>query len=116
MTEITYHSENGILIPNLEAPKNLLPIGKYGMMRKQFLKRNKRAIYSAMLLSGTLMGHLAQIDITAREQVEQTVQMMAKTEGVNEKMKAENPRLWTGLMNNFKHSAEEVVIKQLIHS
>ena len=116
MAEITYRNENGILIPNLEAPKNELPIGKYGMMRKKFLKQNRRSIYSAMMLKGTLMEHLHEIDKTAREQVEQMMQKMALSEGVNEKLKAENPQRWTGLMNNLRHSAEEVVLKQLVLS
>ncbi|MCR4692298.1 MAG: TnpV protein [Firmicutes bacterium] len=116
MKELTYRNENGIMIPNLEIPKAELPIGKYGMMRKSFLKKNRRAIYSAMMLSGTLMEHLAEIDKTAREQVEQTVRKMAISEGVNEKLKAENPKKWAGLMNNLKHSAEEAVLKQLVHS
>ncbi|MBO4898619.1 MAG: TnpV protein [Clostridia bacterium] len=116
MAEITYRNENGILIPNLEAPKNEKQIGKYGMMRKKFLKQNRRAIYSAMMLTGTLMEHLSEIDSMAREQVQSMVKKMAEAEGVTEKMKAENPQMWTGLMNNLKHSAEEVVLKQLIHS
>ena len=116
MAEITYRNENGILIPNLEAPKNNLPIGKYGMMRKKFLKQNRRSIYSAMMLKGTLMEHLHEIDKTAREQVEQMVQKMAKSEGVTEKLKAQNPQRWTGLMNNLRHSAEEVVLRQLVLS
>ena len=90
MAEITYRNENGILIPNLEAPKNELPIGKYGMMRKKFLKQNRRSIYSAMMLKGTLMEHLHEIDKTAREQVEQMMQKMALSEGVNEKLAEAN--------------------------
>ena len=116
MAEITYRNENGIMIPNLEAPKNNLPIGKYGMMRKKFLKQNRRSLYSAMMLKGTLMEHLHEIDKTAKAQVEQMVQTMAKTEGVNENLKSQNPQKWTGLMNNLKHSAEEVVLKQLVLS
>ena len=117
MTEISYRTENGIQIPNLEVPKMTTePIGKYGQMRRQFLKQNRRSLYSAMMIQGTLLEHLSEIDKTAKVQVEQMVQQMAKTEGLTEQLKAENPQLWTGLMNNLKHSAEEVVVRHLIHS
>jgi len=115
MTEVTYRNENGITLPNLEAPKSEMTIGKYGIIRKQFLKQYRRAIYSAMMLNGTLLEHLSEIDKLAREQVEQAVQKMAKAEGVDEKLKAENPTKWTGLMNNLRHSAEEVVLNQLVY-
>ena len=62
------------------------------------------------------MNHLHEIDQTAKAQVEEMVQKMAKSEGVTEKLKAENPQRWTGLMNNLKHSAEEVVLRQLVLS
>ena len=50
---ITNRNENGVFIPNLEVPENQLQIGKYGMMRKKYLKQNRRGIYSAMMLKGT---------------------------------------------------------------
>ncbi|MBQ3603327.1 MAG: TnpV protein [Clostridia bacterium] len=117
MTEISYRTENGIQIPNLEVPKMTTePIGKYGQMRRQFLKQNRRSLYSAMMIQGTLLEHLSEIDKTAKEQVEQMTSQMAKAEGLTEQFKAENPQLWVGLMNNLKHSAEEVVVRHLIHS
>ena len=93
-----------------------MTIGKYGQMRKTYLKQNRRSLYSLMMIRGTLLSHLSEIDSAAKEQIEQMIQKMAKSEGVNEQMKAENPMRWTGLMNNFRHSAEEVVIKQLVLS
>ncbi|MBE7048458.1 MAG: TnpV protein [Ruminococcaceae bacterium] len=117
MTEITYRTENGIQIPNFELPENPTePIGKYGMMRRKHLMQNRRSLYSAMMIRGTLLSHLAEIDKTAREQVEQMIQQMAKAEGITEKLKAENPMKWAGLMNNLRHSAEEVVLQQLVLS
>ncbi len=111
---ITYRNENGVFIPNLEVLENQLPIGKYGMMRKKYLKQNRRGIYSAMMLKGTLMEHLHDVDIAARDQIELLVSEMAKYEGVNEKLKNEDPQRWIGLMNNFRHCAEETVLKTLI--
>ena len=115
--KITYRNEGNILIPNLTVPEPPnRPLGIYGRMRRTYLKTYKHGLYSAMMLKGTLMEHLHEIDKTAREQVEQMMQKMALSEGVNEKLKAQNPQKWTGLMNNLKHSAEEVVLRQLVLS
>lgn len=113
---ITYRTENGVQIPNLTVPEHIQPIGRYGQMRKAYLKQHRRSLYAAMMIQGTLPAHLAEVDRTATQQVERIVKQMAKAEGVDERLKAENPLKWTGLMNNLKHSAEEVVLKQLIHS
>ncbi|MEE1351760.1 MAG: TnpV protein [Clostridia bacterium] len=115
MTELTYRQEGDYLIPNIELPENK-PIGKYGMLRQTFLKKERNYLYTTMLMEGTLNEHLWEIDQTAKQQVEQMVQKMAQTEGVNEELKAKDPMKWTGLMNNLLHSAEEVVLNQLIYS
>lgn len=118
MTEkITYHWEGDYLIPNLCTPENPAePIGKYGRMREKFLKQHRRGLYTAMMIRGTLLSHLSEIDKTAREQVDLMVQQMARTEGINEQIKETNPMRWTGLMNNLLHSAEEVVLKQIVYA
>ena len=59
---------------------------------------------------------LAEIEQTARKMVEQTVAQMAQNEGVTEELKATDPLRWTGLMNNLRHSAEELVLSDLIYS
>ena len=88
----------------------------YGMLRKSHLKNHRKATYTSLLLSGKLMDHLAEIDRSARERVAQITSQTARTEGVNEAMKATDPMKWTGLMNNLKHSAEETVLTELIYS
>lgn len=116
MTELTYTPNGDYLMPNLIVAAQSQPIGKYGVMRLKFLKSNRRSLYSAMKIKGTLMEHLTEIDKTAREQVELMVSQMAQAEGVDEQMKADNPMMWTGLMNNFKHSAEKIVTSRLLHN
>ena len=62
---ITYRNENGIMIPNLNVPDTpKTPLGIYGRMRRDYLKQNHRSIYSAMMLQGTLIAHLVEIDKT----------------------------------------------------
>ena len=91
-------------------------IGKYGMMRKVFLKEHRSGTYNALLLQSRLTEHLLEIDRTAREQVEQTMAQMAKAEGVTESLKARDQMAWVQQMNNIKSRAEETVIAEIVHS
>ena len=116
MKELTYSNVKGLMIPNLDLPSSGKPIGKYGRMRRSYLKRSRKTLYSRMMIRGTLAEHLRQIDETAREQITQLTAQMAKAEGTDEAMKAADPMRWTGLMNNYRHSAEETVIRTIVFS
>ncbi len=115
--ELTYRQNGDYLIPNLEMdeqPTEL--IGKYGRMRKAFLKEHRKGTYNELLLTGKLDEHLLEMDRLARMQVEQIVEHMAKAEGVTEELKARDQMKWVGMMNSFKHSAEEIVLTELIYA
>ena len=88
--------------------------GKYGMIRKIFLKEHRPAKYQYLLLTGKLTGHLNQVDKEAREQVEMLVEQMAEREGVTEKMKAERPMEWVRRICVLKNEIEENVLKEFI--
>ena len=103
--EVTYHKEGEYYLPDLivpEAPK----VGRYGMLRRRFLRENR---------NGTLNQHLEEIDRQANEMMETLTAQMAKQEGVNESLKAENQMKWVGLMNNIQAAAEEIVLKELVY-
>ena len=68
------------------------------------------------VMSGKLNAHLAEIDRTARQRVEQTVTAMAQAEGVTEELKAADPMKWVGLMNDLRSAAEETVLAELIYN
>ena len=89
--------------------------GKYGMLRKQFLKEYRSARYQYMLLTGKLNEHLNQIDQEAREQVEMLMKQMAEKKGVTEELKVQDQMKWVGLMNNIKVSAEEIILKNMVY-
>ena len=113
--EVTYRAEGDYLLPNLtvpEAPK----VGKYGMLRRSYLKKHRSGIYTGMMLSGKLDGHLTEIDRQAREMVERLTAEMAARQGVNEQLKATDQMEWVGLMNSIKASAEEIVLRELIYN
>lgn len=113
--EVTYRAEGDYLLPNLtvpEAPR----VGKYGMLRRSYLKNHRSGIYTGMMLSGKLDGHLVEIDRQAHEMVERLTTEMAAQQGVNEQLKATDQMKWVGLMNNIKASAEEIVLRELIYN
>ena len=113
--EVTYRTEGDYLLPNLtvpEAPK----VGKYGMLRREYLRKNKNGIYTGMLLSGKLNGHLEEVNRPATEMVENLTAQMAKAEGVTEQLKATDQMRWVGLMNNIRASAEEAALRELVYS
>ncbi len=78
--EVTYHKEGEYYLPDLvvpEAPK----VGRYGMLRRRFLRENRNGTYTAMLLTGKLNQHLEEIDRQANEMMETLTAQMAKQEG-----------------------------------
>lgn len=113
---LTYRTENGLRIPNLEMPaQTSYPIGKYGRMRLAFMKEHRKGMYTTILTNGELNSYLHEIDETARTQILESISRMAQSLGVTEQMKAENPLKWVQMMNNIKASAEEEVLKDLIY-
>ena len=115
--EVTYRMQDGFQIPNLLMPQEPeVHLGKYAELRRQYLKKHRRVLYTNLKTSCRLTEHLAEIEQTAKAMVARSVQKMAETEGLTEQMKEADPMRWTGLMNNLKHSAEEQVLKDLIYA
>ena len=115
--EMTYTQNNDSSTPNAISTMNEQPIlGKYGRMRRTYLKENKKILYNRMLMNDTLWPHLLEIDKQAHEMVETMVVQMAKAEGLTEEMKSTDPMRWVGLMNNFKNAAEEIVLREMVYS
>ena len=115
--EITYRMQDGFQVPNLLMPQTPeVHLGKYAELRREYLKKHRRVLYTNLKTSGKLTEHLAEIEQTARKMVEQTVARMAQAEGVTEELKATDPLRWTGLMNNLRHSAEELALTDLIYA
>ena len=115
--EVTYRVQEGYRLPNLLMPQEPeTHLGKYAELRRQYIKKHRRVLYTNLKTSGQLAAHLAEIEETAQRMVTQAVAQMAKAEGVTEELKAADPQRWTGLMNNLKHSAEETVLNDLIYN
>ena len=89
--------------------------GKYGMLRKQFLKVHRPAQYQYLLMTGELTARLNQVDQAAREQVETLVKQMVEKQGVTEQLKMQDQMKWVGLMNNINICAEEIVLQGIVY-
>ena len=114
---LTYTMNGDYQIPDLkltEQPEK--PLGKYGRMRKAYLKEHRPLIYNQLLLTEKLYPHLIEIDETAQSRLEQMMPQLAKDAGATEQLKASDPMRWVGLMNTCKAQAEESLMAELIHS
>ena len=112
---MSYTLHGDYYLPDLVLNEEEPIYGKYGMLRKQFLKEHRSARYQYLLLTGKLNEHLNQTDQEAREQVEMLMKQMAEKKGVTEELKAQDQMKWVRLMNNIKASAEEIVLKNMIY-
>lgn len=109
----TYTQVGDVLIPDLvveETPS----IGRWGRMRKCYLNEQHPAVYTAMLLNGTLYQHLAEIDEAADERIDLITKQLAVRRGITEKLKATDQLRWVQEMNAIHISAEETVLAELI--
>ena len=114
--ELTYTQNGDYLIPNIKLTEQEVKlIGKYGQMRKQYLKEHRPVLYASLLTSGTLHRHLAEIDQACNERMEIIVPAMAKQEGVTETLKAADQMEWVRRMNSIRNRAEEIVLTELVY-
>ena len=112
----TYTQVGDVLLPNLvigEAEQR--PIGKYGRMRKRYLKEQHPVLFSELLLSGKLYPHLLELDKACEGRMELLVHQMAKREAVTEALKATDQMEWVRRMNSMQNRAEEIVLHELIY-
>ena len=92
------------------------PIGKYGMLRKSFLKDHRKGLYLELILAGKLNEHLHQIDEDCNQMMERLVEQMKEAHGVTEELKMQNQMAWIGRMNNIRACAEEMVVKEIVYA
>lgn len=114
---LNYMLHGNYYLPDLELfDADKAPIGHYGRMRMTYLRENRPGLYTRLLLSGKLCGHLAEIDNTCRERMSRMVPQMATAEGINEALKVRNPIAWVGRMNSIRQRAEETILTELIYA
>ena len=124
MKKQIYDEKNGLnytlhgdyYLQDLEINEEEPTYGKYGIMRKQFLKEHRSARYQYLVLTGKLTEHLNQVDKEVREKVEMLVEQMAEQWGVTEELKMRDQMEWVRRMNNIKNVAEEMVLLEIIYA
>ena len=117
MSELNYKRNGDYLLPDMgltEAERK--PLGKYGIMRQQYLEKNRPGLYTRLILSGRLMEHLQEIDETAHSRLESLMSLLTKQQGVTEELKARDQMAWVGAMNSLKSQAEEMILTELIYA
>ena len=116
MNGLTYTHIEGYDIPDLrlEAQPSK-PIGKYGRMRRQYLREHRPILYNRLLLRGKLYQNLHEIDEAANARLDVLMPRLMTAAGITEELKAADQMKWVGLMNNCKAQAEEVILAELIY-
>ena len=105
---LTYTKNGDYLIPDLKLEETK-PLGRYGRMRRDYLKEHRPVLFNAMMVSGKLYPHLNEIEQTMNRRLEQMMPELMQAAGVTEELKARDPMTWVGLMNNCKAQAEEIL-------
>ena len=112
---LTYTRNGDYLIPDLKLEETK-PLGRYGRMRRDYLKEHRPVLFNAMMVNGKLYPHLSEIEQTMNRRLEQMMPQLAKEAGATEELKARDPMTWVGLMNNCKAQVEEILLTELIYS
>ena len=113
--EITYTLVGDYYRPNLVAPESP-KVGRWGMLRYNYLWKYHEGLYTGMLMKGTLNSHLEEIDCQAQEMEQQLISQLAQQEGITEQLKAENQMEWVARMNSIRNRADETVLNDLVYA
>ena len=117
MTELTYTQVGDYYLPNLTVgEQNTPPLGKYGRMRRTYLKEHSPVLLNRLVLNGMLFQHLTEIDRTAKERMDQMLPQMMQEQGVTEDLKRRDQLVWVGAMNNIHAQIEEIILTELVYT
>ena len=113
---ISYTKKGDYLLPDLILEdKEQFNIGKYGLLRLEYIKKYKLGLYFDLLVNDKLNEYLHNIDTTVMEKVQKLIKELAEKENITEELKSSNQMLWIGKMNNIKNIAEEIILKEYIY-
>ncbi len=125
MEKTIYDESNGLwyelrgdyYIPCLTVPaEEERPIGIWGQRHLRYIKAERKALYTELLITGRLNTYLADINEQATERMLLLTEQMAEREGVTEQLKAQDQMLWVQRMNNIRDRAMEIVDHDLIYA
>ena len=115
--KIEYTKVGDYYLPNLTLPKprRTGTIGKYGRLKLNHMKKYNIPEYTEMLLNNELRSYLLDIDDECKNKLEILIKQMAENENITEELKANNQLEWVGKMNSIKHSAEKIILNEIIY-
>ena len=113
---INYIRSGDYYIPDLKLPEETRPIGKWGRMRRDYLKEHHPIQFNTLVLSDNLWTYLADLNEQAQQRMETLIVQMQSAESITEELKAADPIGWTQHMNNITARAEEIIREELIYS
>ena len=114
---ISYTKKGNYLLPDLILEdKKQYNIGKYGLLRLNYIKKYKLGLYFDLLVSDKLNEYLHNIDTTVMEKMQKLIKELAEKENITEELKSSNQMLWLGKMNNIKNIADEIILKEYIYA
>ena len=116
--------ENGIeyvrcgdyYLSNLSVPEEKYVIGKYGRLHEKFIKEHRKGFYTTLFMTGKLHKYLSEIDLRAKDELDRLISLLAKSQGITQRLKAENQLKWVGMMNAVKAQAEEIIFKEIVYA
>ena len=111
---VTYSTVGDYQLPNLTLPQQEKALGKYGRLRRTYLKEQRPVLYNTMLLNGSLYPHLMEVEQTSESQMQQTMKQLLKQNPAPDK--EQNQMAWVQHMNSLRAQAEELVLMELIYS
>ena len=108
--------EDGLYYPDLYLPEETeYSIGKYGMLRKTYLKEQRKGLYLELVLAGKLNEYLHQIDEECNQMMDRLVEQMKEVHGVMEELKMQDQMVWVGRMNNIRTCVEEITLNKIVY-
>ena len=113
---ISYTRIGDYLLQDLKLEdKESFNIGKYGLLKLEYLKKNKRGLYTELLMKDKLNEYLHDIDIILIDKEQKLIKELTEKENVTEELKNNNQMLWISKMNNIKNRVEEIILKEHIY-
>ena len=112
---LTYALHGDYYLPLIEVPQDGRPIGRYGRMRKMYLKEHRPVLYNQLVFTGKLLEHLIEVNECCIRMKQMLVAETAKKQGLTEKLKARDQLAWVGMMNNIDSSVEEFILSEYVY-
>ena len=113
-SNLSYTQTGDYLLPNLILNQPRKPLGKYGRLRRTYLKDHRPVLYHTMLLNGSLYPHLMELEQTAESRMQQMMTELLKQDPAPDKEK--NQMGWVRHMNSLRTQTEETILAELIYS